>query len=298
MNLNVPAATTPAMNNAHFWEHVEELRKAFIKSFAVVVLGTLLIFAFFPSFFSGFTEPLHNLEEQPLEYVRITNRGSQEKFLKGRILQPGESLLIEREKKPLILLSPLEGISTSLKASFWLSLAFTYPLWAYFFFRFISPGLSAQEKKFGKAFLVTSCFSLTLGSTLGYFFVIHPLSSLFAELNSPLGDNMWTVQGALAFELYVLVACCLVIELASSLLLLVHYGLISHSTLSTYRRIIYVALFVLGAAITPPDVLTQLGVALPLLCIFELSLLYAKLRYSIAERNRKRSLSNEHLSTT
>lgn len=72
----------------------------------------------------------------------------------------------------------------------------------------------------------------------------------------------------------------LVFEIGLALLFLVHFGFISTETLRTKRRLVIVGAFVVGALVTPPDVPSQLMVAIPLIGMYELSLIYSSLRTS------------------
>lgn len=176
----------------------------------------------------------------------------------------------------LALLSPIEGFMASLKLSFWAGLIGTLPFWIYPIIKFIIPGLHTQERQMILPFMIGSFFSLCLGMIVAYSLTLPMAIAYFYQYNSAIGLNLWSLSAYLDFTLLLLFGHAVVFECALALLFLVHYGFVGAEGMRSKRRIAIIAAFVIGALVTPPDVPSQLMVALPLIGIYELGIIYAR----------------------
>lgn len=292
------------------WDHLEELRRTLIKMAWVILLGTGAAFAFHQSIVEFLTEPLQTLttfhhsklETYDLKTHRTINTGKEpiffeipeESVLKNlspeaqsienqRFLLPPQGYIEWESAKPiqnLLILSPIEGFATSLKVSFWLGIAGTSPLWLYFIFQFIAPALHQQERLLVWPFFVLSMLFISLGACFAYTITIPIANSYLFAFNEKLGLNLWSFTQYIDYSLLIILSNALAFELFAVLLLLVHYGFLKAQMMKDKRKHVIVAAFIIGAILTPPDILSQLLLAIPLIILYELTILYALLRES------------------
>jgi sec-independent protein translocase protein TatC len=290
---------------ASFGGHIDELRHTIIRSLVIVGAGFLLILGFYQPLLQFFTSDSLNHAESglPLKKVQrnqIVNQTNQNQLfqlpagawiiskeipfiLKGDHvyyrLEPGQILLFEQAlHSPLLILGPLEGLTLVFKVIFWLSLAFTAPLWGWVWLQFILPGLKTQERSILFPFLLCSFVCLCLGMALAYY-VSLPLSNQYlTAFNTTIGQNAWSLSHYMSYVLLLCMGHAIAAELGLLLLTLVHFRFLSPAWLITKRRYMILIAFIIGAVLTPPDVMTQLLLALPLMGLYEIAIWYAKWR--------------------
>lgn len=287
--------------NATLWEHLEELRKTLISISFVIVIGFVCAFYFNNEILAFFKSPLEKksaFEIYDIKTERIINTLPSSQIYITPYEISGYSEGIEKishqtyripsngfieYKRPvnpnnLIILSPIEGVATSFKVSFWVGLVATSPLWLFLLAKFIIPALHDSERKTIGPFLALSTVFL-FGGLCFAFFVTLPLANQYLlSFNSPLGINLWSLSQYLDYTLILLLANGLAFEMALLLFILVHFHLLSAESLIAKRRHMIVLAFIVGAILTPPDVLTQFLLAIPLIVLYELGILYARLR--------------------
>lgn len=291
-----------------FWGHVSGLRTALLRVFAVIFIGFGCSLFFYQDILSFVTAPLHQhsaLTHQEIKQVRITNASGKAQTYQ---LLPGESIassfktnkidddtlvilpegyisldrLVPAES--LVILSPIEGMITSFKVSLWIGFVATSPLWIYFLLQFILPALNFRERKALCPFLAFSLLFISMGFFFAYYVTIPLANAYFILFNEGIGLNLWSLSNYLDYTLFLLLSNGLAFELGLVLFFLVHLGLLSAETMIEKRRHMIVAAFILGALLTPPDVLTQLMLAIPLIALYEATILYARFRKVIKLR--------------
>lgn len=178
----------------------------------------------------------------------------------------------------LVILSPAEGFKVTLEACFWFSLVITSPVWFCFVFRFIAPALQTSQKQFFFPVIALTVAFLLLGLCFAYYVTIPLANQYLYSFNQQIGQNLWGLSHYLDYTVFLLFANALAFEIGAILLLLVHYRIIPLQTLQKRRRVSIVIIFVLAAFLTPPDVFTQLLLAIPLMGLYELIVLYARWR--------------------
>jgi sec-independent protein translocase protein TatC len=194
-------------------------------------------------------------------------------------LLPGENLIYEETiTSPLLVMGPIEGLILVFKCCFWLSLAGTAPIWGWIWLQFILPGVKSHEKTLILPFLFCSLLCLVLGVLMAYYITLPIANQYLTLFNAAIGQNAWTLAHYVNYVLFLCLGHAIASELAFLLLLLVHFRLLSPEWLISKRRYMIVLAFVLGALLTPPDVLTQILMAIPLIGIYEFAILYAKFR--------------------
>jgi len=169
-----------------------------------------------------------------------------------------------------------EAFFTYLKVSFLAGIFLSLPVIFYQLWAFISPGLYSKERMVIFPFVVFSTLFFVTGAAFGYF-VVFPFGFQFL-----LGFATDTIRPFpslkeyLSFATKLLLAFGLVFELPLITYFLAKTGMITHRTLAKNRRYFIVLAFVGSAMLTPPDVVTQLLMAGPLLILFEISVMVAR----------------------
>jgi sec-independent protein translocase protein TatC len=284
------------------WDHLEDFRRTLLSSLFVIGIGFFAILAFYQPLFEFLTrqqiqldqpalvkrtiqrEIVENHTQEPLLFAlpadaRLVESSSKRKIFdgKGLLIEPGESLIYEiATTTPLLIMGPIEGIALVMKTAFWLSLTLTAPLWGWLWFRFISPGLHKGERALVLPFFFLSVFFLSAGFVFAYYITLPIANQYLSAFNHSLGQNAWTLTHYINYVLLLCFGHAVAAELTLILFMLVHLRVLSPAWLINKRRVMVVFAFILGAVLTPPDVLTQLFLALPLIAVYELAICYAK----------------------
>lgn len=294
-----------------FWEHLEDLRKTAFKILWTIALGIVLSLFFYSSILDWLLTPLTSqsaLVVNETKHQQIVNhsldaldytvphknysliKSSPQTIQKGSHafkLPSGGILEISFAEKshPLALLSPLEGMQTTLKICFWIGLAATSPLWLWFIGQFIYPALHAGERKLLLPFLLLSLLFLGLGALFAYFVTIPLSNEMLFAFNNEIGVNLWSFSRYIDYTFLLLLANGLAFEIALLLFFCVHVGLLSADFMQSKRRHMILVAFIIGALLTPPDVFTQVMLAVPLIGLYELALLYARFRHPVSNKS-------------
>lgn len=177
-----------------------------------------------------------------------------------------------------ITLSPVEGWLVYFKIAVVTSIVATSPVWLFQFWSFIAPGLRASERR---AFLSVGMASaaLFIGGALFCLFFIMPYGfrCLVSVLDGTDITLMPQISMYLSLVLRLVIAFGIVCELPLVTVVLSRWNIVPISTMKKARPYIYLCAFVIAAVITPPDVFTQIAVAIPFIVLFELSLAVARL---------------------
>src|SRR5690625_131508 len=150
-------------------------------------------------------------------------------------------------------------------------LAFPYIL--YELWKFIAPALKENEKKNSKGFIITASVLFFLGVLFGYF-IIAPLSINFLA-NYRVSDEIFNdidIGSYMGLVRTSALACGIVFELPIIIYILTKVGLVTPEGLKKYRKFAIVGILILAAIITPPDIASQVIVAIPILILYEISI--------------------------
>ncbi|BEV72929.1 MULTISPECIES: twin-arginine translocase subunit TatC [unclassified Paludibacterium] len=157
-----------------------------------------------------------------------------------------------------------------------------YQIWA-----FVAPGLYSHEKRLILPLVVSSVLLFCLGMAFAYF-LVFPLVFTFMAAVTPSGVSMMTdIDKYLSFVLGMFVSFGAAFEVPVVVVLLVRIGVLTIDKLRTARPYVIVGAFVVAAIVTPPDVLSQTMLAVPLWLLYEVGIIAAQLM----ERQRARSAS-------
>ncbi|MBU2919837.1 twin-arginine translocase subunit TatC [Winogradskyella psychrotolerans] len=179
-------------------------------------------------------------------------------------------------------------IWTSIYAGFIISFPYVlYQLWS-----FISPGLKPSERKNSRGFIVIASFLFFLGVLFGYY-IVTPLSINFLA-NYQISDqisNEFDVSSVIAIVRSSAIASGFVFELPIIIYFLTKVGLVTPQFLKKYRKFALVIVLVLSAIITPPDIASQVIVAIPILLLYQISIYISAIVVKNQKRKEKRANS-------
>ncbi len=162
-------------------------------------------------------------------------------------------------------------MKVAMMVAFLLALPFVlYQLWA-----FVAPGLYQHEKKLAIPLIATSTLLFFIGMAFAYF-AVFPMVFKFVVGFTPEGVSMMTdINNYLSFVLGMFFAFGVTFETPIAVIILVRMGIVSVEKLREIRPYIIVAAFVLGAIFTPPDVVSQFMLAIPLWILYEVGIFFA-----------------------
>jgi sec-independent protein translocase protein TatC len=163
-------------------------------------------------------------------------------------------------------------IKVTLLAAFLIALPVVlYQLWA-----FVAPGLYAHEKKFGLPLVVGTTFLFLAGIAFCYFFVFNTVFRFIAEFAPASITPAPDIEQYLSFVMTMFLAFGITFEVPVIVILLVKFGMVTVEKLREARPYIIVGAFVIAAVVTPPDVVSQFMLAVPMWLLFELGLLLSR----------------------
>ncbi len=222
-----------------FLEHMEDLRRTILWCLAALAGGMLVALPLTPVLLGLLQKPLAAVTDQPGEFLHS--------------------------------LEVSGAFSVTMKIGFWGGLLLSAPLILLFAGSFVFPGLHSHERRavLNAAGLGVALFAL--GVYLGYRFTLPTTLGIMFGMHRWLGIRPeWTVTSYVAFSVQLLIAFGFVFEIPAVLLALGKMGIIDSSQLRHFRRHAIVAALVIGAVLTPPDVFSQLLMALPLIVLYEM----------------------------
>jgi sec-independent protein translocase protein TatC len=249
-----------------FLEHLEELRWHIIRSVSAIIILAVVAFIFKDLIFDKII-----LNPRTPEFW--TNR----MFAKLGDAVGSEALKINQKPLELISIKIAGQFMTHIWTSIIAGFIISSPVVFYEFWRFIKPALYETEKKYatGAVFFTTILFMM--GVLFGYFLIV-PLSIHFLGTYNVSGDvtNQINLNSYIGSVTSIILASGVVFLLPVFSYFLSKVGLVTPQFMRTYRKHSYVVMLLLAAIITPPDVFSQIMVAIPLVILYEVSILIAK----------------------
>ncbi|WP_246012063.1 twin-arginine translocase subunit TatC [Hydromonas duriensis] len=163
-----------------------------------------------------------------------------------------------------------------LKFVLWVSFVLALPVVLHQVWAFVAPGLYRHEKQLVVPIIVSSYILFLLGTAFAFFFVFPTVFKFMAAL-TPLGVEMATdIDNYLGFGLTLFLAFGLTFEVPVVVIVLVRLGMVSLQQLKNARPYVIVGAFVIAAIVTPPDVMSQLLLAVPLVLLYEVGVFFAR----------------------
>jgi sec-independent protein translocase protein TatC len=183
----------------------------------------------------------------------------------------------------MIFTSLTEGFFTNLRVAFFAAAFCAFPVMASQVWLFVAPGLYRSEKKALAPFLIATPVLFIMGAALAYYFVFPFAFAFFVSFATPNGagglpiEVLPKVAEYLDLVMKLVFAFGVAFELPVALSLLAKVGIISSRGLRRYRRYAWVGMFIIAAVLAPPDVITQCGLAVPLIALYEISVIAARM---------------------
>jgi sec-independent protein translocase protein TatC len=244
-----------------FISHLVELRERLLKAVAAVMLVLLALLPFANRLYGWLALPL------------ISH------------LPQGGTMIATEVASPFL---------TPLKLAFFVALFVAIPFVLYQLWAFVAPGLYRHEKRLAVPILVSSVILFYIGCAFAYFLVL-PAVFTFMTGVAPAGVAVTPDIGRyLDFVLMLFLAFGLCFEVPVVLVILVALGMVTPAQLAGSRRYAIVGAFAVAAVLTPPDPMSQIGLALPAIILYEISIYMARL----VERKRAAESASTELEET
>lgn len=233
------------------FEHLLELRGRLIKAVMFFILSFAISY--------GFAEEIYNFLVAPL------------------------ADLMEGTDRRMIFTALTEAFFTYVKLALFTAFFFSFPIIAIQGYLFLAPGLFENEKKFLIPFLAAAPILFFMGGAMVYYFIMPLAWEFFLSFESPGGAEGLPIQMEAKISEYLSLVMRLIIgfgiafQLPIILILLAKVGIITPEALKAKRRIAVVIILIAAAVLTPPDVISQIGLGAILFILYEISIIGAKL---------------------
>jgi sec-independent protein translocase protein TatC len=224
-----------------FTEHLEELRKRLITCAVSIAIGFVISYFFKETIFEWMMRPL----------LQVLPEGGSQK---------------------LIYTAPHEAFITYLKVSFIAGVGLASPVILLQIWRFIAPGLYQHERRYLLPVVFFSTFFFVGGALFGYFIVFPFGFSFFVSFANDFITPMISTREFTSFATRLLLAFGFVFEMPVFAFFLAKMGLLTAQFMRKQRKYAILLIFISAAVLTPPDVVSQMLMALPLIVLFEISI--------------------------
>lgn len=227
-----------------FLSHLFELRDRVIKAVLAIILVFVCLVYWAPDIFHIFAQPL--LKALP-------------------------------EGGKMIVTDVTGSFFVPMKVTMLVAFLIALPVVMYQIWAFIAPGLYLHERKLILPLVISSYSLFLVGMAFAYFLVFPSVFNFMASYNAPLGAEMSTdIDNYLSFAMTTFLAFGITFEVPVVVVVLVRMGMVPLAKLKEIRPYVIVGAFVISAIVTPPDVLSQLLLAVPMTLLYELGLLIAR----------------------
>jgi len=254
-------------------EHLMELRKRLIWSIAAFFIAFIVCFVFAKHLFNYLVFPY----KLAVSWAHL-----------------------DVEKAQLIYTAPQEFFFTQVKVAMFGGLVIAFPIIAAQIYKFVAPGLYKNERQAFLPFLVASPILFLMGGALVYFFFTPMVMWFFLSMQQAPGHDevaislLPKVSEYLSLIMTLVFSFGLVFQLPVITTLLARVGLLTSDWLRQKRKFAIVFAFIVAAVLTPPDPMSQIGLALPTILLYEISIYAARL----VERQRSRQALEENEGST
>ncbi len=228
---------------ASLMSHLLELRSRLLKAVGAILAVFLCLLPFTRLVFEAVAEPLMAK------------------------LPTGSSMIATQVASPFL---------TPFKASFYVAILLAMPVVIYQIWAFVAPGLYRREKRLAVPLLVSTVVLFYVGVAFAYF-LVFPLMFGFFTAVTPAGVQVMTdINSYLDFVLVIFVAFGLAFEVPVATVLLVLTGMVSVDALARHRQYVFLGAFVVGMVLTPPDIISQTLLAVPMYLLYEVGIFMAR----------------------
>jgi sec-independent protein translocase protein TatC len=173
------------------------------------------------------------------------------------------------EGSSLIAIGITSPFMTPFKTTFYVAVFVAMPIVLYQVWRFVAPGLYRRERRFGVSLLASSIFLFYLGVAFAYFVVIRMAFAFLVRVTPENVANMPDIGEYLSFILGLFLAFGIAFEVPIATLMLVWSGLVEIESLKMARPYVLVGAFAVAMPLTPPEVISQVSLAVPIYVLFE-----------------------------
>jgi sec-independent protein translocase protein TatC len=185
-----------------------------------------------------------------------------------------------------------DGLLIYIKCALILAILITLPIAMYQIWLFVKPGLMEKEAKGTIYFIPVSFFLFLAGVSFSYFILFPLMLNFMAQINDSIGAReTYGMQQYFTFMFNLILPVGIVFELPVIILFLTKLGIVTPDRLRKMRKISYMVLVVVGAAITPPDFISEIIIIIPLLLLFEISVFVSS--WSYKKQQAKKVLEEE-----
>lgn len=248
-----------------FFEHIEELRRHILRSAAAIVIVGIVCFVNKDFIFNTLIFGPRNPDF--LSYRLLCNASEWFGLGDKMCFQPVKFQIITRQLG--------EVLMQHLYVSFWLGVIVAFPFIFWEFWKFVRPGLHEEEQKTVRGIVGVCSFLFLLGVSFGYF-VVAPFSINFLAGYTLEGtETSPTLDSYVTYMTMFTIPTGLIFEMPIVIYFLAKIGIVGPAFLRTYRRHAIVIILIIAAIITPPDVVSQTIVSIPLFILYEVSILVA-----------------------
>ena len=250
-----------------FLDHLEDLRWHLIRAVLAIVIGGFVAFLF-----SDFIFETIIFGPKSMDFPTY-------KYLCNIATFVGVDTSFCAEALPFRIQNRTMGgqFSAHIWTSIYAGFIIAFPYVIYQFWRFISPGLHNEERKYSKGFIFVTSFLFFLGVLFGYY-IVTPLSINFlgSYTVSEQISNEIDISSYIGLVRSSAIASGLIFELPVIIYFLTKVGLVTPKILKKYRKFALVIVLILSAVITPPDITSQIIVAIPILILYQVSIYISK----------------------
>lgn len=248
-----------------FIEHLEELRWHIIRS--LIAVGVVGIFFFI---FKSLTIALIKSPTYENFPTRVWLCKVSEKFSLGEALcLPAPNITNLQH------IGVAEPFTMHISVSFMLGFIVAFPYIFYEFWKFIRPGLYEKEQKAVRGIVLICSLLFFIGVLFGYF-IIAPFATTFLMNYSFGGINTPTMSSYISMMKMFTLPSGLIFELPIVVYFLAKIGLVTAEGMRTYQKHAFIVILIVASVVTPPDVITQFLIAIPLFILYQISILIAK----------------------
>lgn len=220
-------------------DHLADLRRTVIRSLTALALGIALALPLAASVLRWLQQPLRAVTDTPEQFLRSLEVGG--------------------------------AFTVLMTLTFWTGLLVSMPFILFFVGQFVFPGLRRTEQRVAIEAVLVGSALFACGVALGYRLTLPAVLRFMFSLHQWMGISPeWTITSYIAFSVQTLIAFGLGFELPVVLLVVARLGWVSHHTLRAGRPYAVIVALVIGAFLTPPDVASQLLMAVPLVLLYEI----------------------------
>jgi sec-independent protein translocase protein TatC len=241
-----------------FIEHLEELRKRLIVSLIAIGIGFIICYIFSKEIFSFLMMPLQ------------------------RALPSGATMIFT---------TPAEAFFTYMKVGLLVGVFAASPIVLYQIWLFVAPALYSHEKRYVIPFVSSSTILFIGGAAFGYFIVFPAFAKFFMHFATDFILPAPRLKESFSFCAMLLITFGLTFELPLFIFFLARVGVIDSRMLARNRKYVIILIFIVAAILTPPDPLSQVMMAVPLVALYEVSIWVARI---FGKKQKKKGKKKKH----